>query len=331
MPEIKQANSQMCGFLSIFKAPLKDLRCYAVTNVKGELLANEAMSKHTSLRVGGPARIFYRPLDRNDLANFLSKLATNETILWLGLGTNLLVRDGGIDGVVIATAGRLNDFRQLDSHRIYAEAGVANATIVRNCGRIGLTGVEFLAGIPGTLGGALAMNAGAFGCETWQYVESVETIDHFGVCRTRAPNDFKISYRHVAGACGEWFLAANLALSTDTSAGSAKWVRDMLAKRRMQQPIGLATCGSVFRNPPGDFAGRLIDAAGFKGRRQGGACVSEKHANFIINDGNATALDIEKLIHLIKATVARVHNVDLTLEVRIVGEEINGVYQKTCH
>lgn len=287
---------------------------------RGELREYEPMSRHTSWRVGGPAERFYLPADIDDLALFLAALADDEPLFWLGLGSNLLVRDGGIKGTVIYTAGLLNELQGLDETRVRAEAGVSCAKVARFAARAGLSGCEFLAGIPGTMGGALAMNAGAFGGETWDTVCAVETIDRHGERRIREPSDYRIAYRGVDGPAGEWFVAAHLRLrAADAQAGQER-IKALLGKRNASQPTSQPSCGSVFRNPPGDHAARLIEACGLKGHCIGAACVSEKHANFIINTGEARAADIEALIAYVQDTVKREQGVDLIREVRIVGE-----------
>lgn len=292
----------------------------AMKPLRGELRIDEPMARHTTWRVGGLAHRFYRPADIVDLAEFLHRLPAGEPVFWLGLGSNLLVRDGGIRGVVIFTQGALDGLDQLDTDTVRAEAGVTCAKVARFCAKRGLVGVEFLAGIPGTLGGALAMNAGAFGGETWSRVASVETIARDGALRTRGPEDFEIGYRQVRGPAQEWFVAARLRLEHgDTDAATAR-IKALLERRNETQPTGQPSCGSVFRNPPGDYAARLIETAGLKGTCIGGACVSEKHANFIINTGKASAADIEALIARVAATVEQVHGVRLRTEVRVVGE-----------
>lgn len=290
-----------------------------MVKLRGELCHGEPLAGHTSWRVGGPARTFYRPADRDDLIRFLGDLDPEEPLLWLGLGSNLLVRDGGFPGVVIATRGRLDALRQAGERGLYAEAGCACAKVARFAARASLRGAEFLAGIPGTLGGALAMNAGAFGGETWPLVRSVETVDRFGMVRRRTPDDFEIGYREVRGSQGEWFLAAELALEPgDTALGQAR-IKSLLDRRAATQPTGLPSCGSTFRNPPGDHAARLIEAAGLKGLQIGGARVSEKHVNFIINTGLAKASDIEALIERLQLEVARQFGIELVTEVHRVG------------
>ncbi len=291
----------------------------ASTALRGVLRRDEPLARHNTWRVGGAARRYYEPADISDLAAFLRTLPQGELVLWLGLGSNLLVRDGGVPGTVIATAGALDELKQIDATTVRAGAGVACNKVARFCARLNLVGAEFLAGIPGTMGGALAMNAGAFGGETWPLVKTVETLDRRGVLRRRTPQDFEIAYRSVRGPADEWFVAVELRVQRGDGEASLARVKELLERRNTTQPIGLPSCGSVFRNPPGDFAARLIEAAGLKGACIGGACVSTKHANFIINTGEATAADIEALIARVARTVEELHGVRLSPEVRIVG------------
>jgi UDP-N-acetylmuramate dehydrogenase len=288
-------------------------------DVKSTTLRNEPLRKHTSWRVGGPADVFHEPTSVEDLQRTLAELPAEMPVHWLGLGSNLLVRDGGIRGAVIAT-GRLPRLleKQGDAH-VRAGAGLACMLLAKQCVRWHLGPAAFFAGIPGTVGGALAMNAGAFGGETWNHVEAVDTVDRRGERRTRARSEYEISYRTVRGPAPEWFLSATFRFDGDTESSLAT-IKALLAKRNASQPLGVPSCGSVFRNPPGDFAGRLIEQAGLKGRRIGGALVSEKHANFIVNTGKATAADIEALIDEVKVTVLQRSGVRLEPEVRIVGE-----------
>jgi UDP-N-acetylmuramate dehydrogenase len=283
------------------------------------VLHDVPMSKHTSWHAGGPADLFFTPRDAVDLSAFLTQLPSGVPMLWIGLGSNLLVRDGGVRGAVVATHGALSTLEHVSATRVYAEAGVPCARIARQCVKWGLGPAEFFAGIPGTLGGALAMNAGAWGGETWRHVIEVEVLDRRGMRRTRTPADYDIGYRHVRGPADEWFIAARMEFERKPGANEAA-IRELLDKRKQTQPIGEWSCGSVFTNPPGDHAARLIESAGLKGFRIGDASVSEKHANFIINRGAARAADIEALILHVQRTVAAVHHIDLTTEVRIVGD-----------
>src|SRR5690349_8062387 len=280
---------------------------------------DEPLSRHTSWHVGGPAEVFFNPRDRAELAAFLPTLPPEVPIHWIGLGSNLLVRDGGLPGVVISTHGALDALERTGETTVRAEAGVACARIARQCVKWGLGPAEFFAGIPGTLGGALAMNAGAFGGETWRHVTEVETIDRHGRLHTRPVSEYSVGYRHVVAPVeNEWFIAGRLTFERKAGANEAE-VRSLLERRKASQPIGEWSCGSVFTNPPGDHAARLVEVSGLKGFRIGDASVSQKHANFIINHGNATAADLEHLIGHVRDTVARVHGVALHPEVRIVG------------
>lgn len=282
---------------------------------------DEPMSRHTSWHVGGPADYWFEPQDRTDLMAFLRALPRELPLHWVGLGSNLLVRDGGLRGVVISTHGALSRLDRLSATTVYCEAGVPCARIARQCIKWGLGPADFFAGIPGTLGGALAMNAGAFGGETWKHVRSVETVDRAGVQHTRVAGEYRVSYRHVdAPVADEWFLAATLEFEQRAGADNVE-LKALLTRRKDTQPIGEWSCGSVFTNPPGDHAARLIDTAGLKGTRIGGAAVSDKHANFIINTGDATAADLEQLIAHVQRVVEQRHGVKLVPEVRVVGEE----------
>jgi UDP-N-acetylmuramate dehydrogenase len=283
------------------------------------VLRGVPMSKHTSWHTGGPADLFFTPRDTADLAAFIRKLPPDLPLLWIGLGSNLLVRDGGVRGAVVSTHGALGTLERSSATRIHAGAGVPCARIARQCVKWGLGPAEFFAGIPGTLGGALAMNAGAWGSETWSHVIEVEVIDRRGMRRTRQPADYEIGYRHVVGPADEWFVAARLEFERRPGVNDAA-IRELLERRRQTQPIGEWSCGSVFVNPPGEHAARLIESAGLKGLRIGDASVSEKHANFIINHGAARAADIEALILEVQRTVAAVHGIELVTEVRIVGD-----------
>jgi UDP-N-acetylmuramate dehydrogenase len=288
--------------------------------LRGDLRRDEPLARHTSWRVGGPAARFYRPADRDDLIAFLRSLPPKEPLLWLGLGSNLLIADAGWPGTVIETQGCLTAMEVIAPGRLRLEAGASCAKAARFATRQGLVGLEFFAGIPGTVGGALAMNAGAWGGETWPLVALVRTVDRGGEVRKRTPADFVIGYRQVGVPGGEWFLEAELELEHgDTEAAQAR-IRELLDRRAATQPTGLPSCGSVFRNPPGDHAARLVEVCGLKGLRFGGAEVSPKHANFIINTGNATARDIARLIDHVREEVERRHGVRLIPEVRRVGD-----------
>ena len=291
--------------------------------LRGELRFKEPMARHVTWRAGGAAARAYVPADLDDLAAFLRATRLDEPLLFVGLGSNLLVRDGGFDGTVVflhAVLGRLTFADGL----VYAEAGVAGPKVARFAANHGLAGAEFLAGIPGTVGGALAMNAGCYGGETWGIVDRVLMLDRRGNLHERRAGDFEIGYRHVGlrAASDEVFAAAWLRLPAGEGAASRGRIRELLEKRIASQPLQLPNAGSVFRNPPDDHAARLIEAAGLKGMAIGGAQVSEKHANFIVNpERRATAADIESLIERVQAVVREKFGVELLREVRIVGEK----------
>ena len=293
----------------------------AFMGVRGAIRSQESMAKHTSWKVGGPARYFFEPRDRNDLTAFLQSLDTEVPILWLGLGSNLLVRDGGFDGAVIAAHRGLSAMKPLGEGGLMAEAGVSCARFSRFATRQGWAGAEFLAGVPGTMGGALAMNAGAFGGETWNLVEEVDLVDREGVFHRRPARSFAVSYRKVEIPKAHWFTAGYFRLGEGSEKGETITVRSLLEKRAESQPVRQSSAGSVFQNPPGDHAARLIEASGLKGMRCGGAAVSMQHANFIVNDQEASANDIETLIKKVRETVADQTGVVLEPEVRFVGDD----------
>lgn len=292
--------------------------------LRGRWLVDEPMSRHVSWRAGGRARRAYVPADVADLAAMVAAIARTEPILFVGLGSNLLVRDGGYEGTVVFTHGALSGLRA-DGYTIHVEAGVASPKVARYAALRDLSGAEFLAGIPGTVGGALAMNAGCYGAETWQFVREVTVLGRDGSVRRRTRADYEIGYRHVvlrapADRHDEWFVGAALEFVPGRSDEARARIKDLLARRIATQPLGLPNAGSVFRNPPGDFAARLIEACGLKGHRIGGAVISERHANFVVNLGNATAADIERLLELAQARVLERFGIVLEREVRIVGE-----------
>jgi len=296
--------------------------------IRGTLLFDEPMARHCSWRCGGSAKRYFVPADLADIQVMLQQLPSDENILWLGLGSNLLVRDAGFDGTVIATQNAMKQLELKENNTVYVGAGVADAKLARFTTRHHLTKGEFFAGIPGLVGGALAMNAGAFGGETWRQVVSVETLDRSGALHTRTPDEYEIGYRHVQlknSQQQEWFVAATMKFEKmgDTENTQMLDIKGLLAKRAATQPVGSANCGSVFRNPDNGFAARLIESCGLKGKRIGGAMVSEKHANFIINDDNASASDIESLIEHVQHVVLEKCGVELKTEVRIVGEKLS--------
>jgi len=328
------------------------------SGLRGELKRREPMASHVSWRAGGPAQTAYFPADLDDLVGFLRSLPAGEPVHMTGLGSNLLVRDGGLRGTVIFTHRALREIR-LDhlgarGGGVYAEAGVACPKVARYAALNELAGAEFLAGIPGTVGGALAMNAGCYGGETWDIVAHVLTVDRTGKTRARTREDYEIDYRSVVlrgheipptppllkggeipstpplakgGARGdleEWFVAASFRLKRGSGAESRSKITELLKRRIATQPLGEPNAGSVFRNPKGDYAARLVEACGLKGRVIGDAKISDKHANFIVNRGGARAADIEALILLAERSVKEKFGITLEREVRIVGESDAG-------
>jgi UDP-N-acetylmuramate dehydrogenase len=283
-------------------------------------LRDEPMARHVSWRAGGRADRFFVPSDLQALSVFLQQLKKDEPLLFVGLGSNLLVRDGGFRGTVILMhSAELRP--EMRDGRVYAQAGVAAPKVARFAALHQLAGAEFLAGIPGTVGGALAMNAGCYGSETWDVVESVETVDRSGTVHLRSKQEFEIGYRHCHFPKQEWFTGAFFKLPAGDGGASRARIKEFLVKRIATQPLSLPNAGSVFRNPPGDHAARLIESCGLKGLARGGARVSEMHANFIVNPkGVARASDIEWLIEEVRARVLARTSIALVPEVRIVGE-----------
>ena len=303
--------------------------------LRGRFLYNEPMKKHVSWRAGGVAQRVYIPADLDDLTWLVRAVPADEAIHMVGLGSNLLVRDGGVRGVLILLHGVLRKLAiegrtqglppappGVDSALIYAEAGVASAKLARFAANHDLVGGEFWAGIPGTVGGAIAMNAGCYGSETWDRLAQVRTLDRQGRLNERLPGEYVTGYRHVAlrQMHEEWFIGGWFRLERGDGAASRQKIKALLQQRIATQPLRLPNAGSVFRNPPDDFAARLIESCGLKGYRIGDAQVSEKHANFIVNLGQATATDIERVIEHVEDTVEARTNVRLIREVRIIGE-----------
>ncbi len=306
--------------------------------LRGKVHMKESMKKHTSWRAGGEAERIYIPADLLDLTYFLCSLSESEPVHMLGLGSNLLVRDGGLKGTVILLHAQLGDL-QLEHQDeieglIYAEAGVTCAKVARFAALHNLIGAEFLTGIPGTVGGALAMNAGCYGAEMWEVIEKVKILNRSGQIYERRPINYEINYRHVSLKIKssienqeskniiseEWFVGGWLRLKSGNGATSRKKIKELLIRRIGSQPLNLPNAGSVFSNPPGDYAARLIESCGLKGFRVGGATVSTKHANFIVNTGHATAADIEEVMRVMQDTVEKKTGVKLMQEVRIIGE-----------
>jgi UDP-N-acetylmuramate dehydrogenase len=287
---------------------------------RGNLRQNHPLAEYTSWKIGGPAEYFYEPADLEDLKQFLHDWKKQPVIV-LGAGSNVLIRDGGIKGLVIYLRNYLNELSELDDFTLRVEAGVGLARLVQECTHLGMADAAFMAGIPGTVGGALAMNAGAYGDCIWNHVAAVETINRSGEIKLRPAKEFTANYREVIGlSTEEWFVAAQLSFAHGDARDIEQQIREHLQKRKNSQPLDLPNCGSVFRNPQNDYAARLIENCGLKGKQIGGAKISEKHANFIVNCGGAKASDVETLMQEIVTTVKRVHNIDLISEVHVLGE-----------
>lgn len=292
-----------------------------MNSVRGSIKHNELLSRHTSWRVGGPARTFFEPADREDLITFVRALPADEPLLWLGLGSNLLVRDGGFAGTVIHLHGALDALRLESEQIIFVEAGTHCARLAKFAKDEKLAGLGFMAGIPGTVGGALAMNAGAWGGETWPAVSEAEIIRRDGGTEWLPAGDFRFAYREVAApqrAIG--FIAARFNVTPDADGSHERYTRESLAKRKATQPVGKPSAGSTFRNPVGDHAARLIESCGLKGHRIGGATVSVQHANFVLTEDGTRAADIEQLIAHLRETVKAKTGIELHAEVKIVGD-----------
>ena len=281
---------------------------------------DESMVKHTSWGIGGCADLFYSPKSREDLVSFLSSIDPNLPITWIGKGTNILVRDGGIRGVVISTKSFLKEIEKTSEYLYKVEAGVACVELALFCQKNGIGPAAFFSGIPGSIGGALTMNAGSFGMETWDLVQDVEVINEKGNISFIEKESFDIAYRTVTFPFRLWFLSCSMSLSSDEQTTKDNLI-ELRNQRIRTQPLNEDTCGSVFKNPPGNFAGALIEESGLKGFKIGSASISEQHANFIVNEGGATAGDIENLIQHTRQVVREKYGIDLQLEVRIMGEK----------
>ena len=296
------------------------------TALRGTLSRNVPLARYTTWRCGGPGDRVYVPADRDDLAAFVRGIPAGEPLTVIGLGSNILVRDGGIRGAVIVLHAALNALELRDGS-IYAEAGVASPKVARFAAKHGCADAEFLAGIPGTVGGALAMNAGCYGGETWRHVAQVEIVSRAGSVEVEPASAYATGYRSVRRAGGGApqciFTAAWFAFPKGDGRAARERIAELLRRRLATQPLNLPNAGSVFRNPDGDHAARLIESCGLKGFAIGGARVSEKHANFIVNpDGRASAADIEAIIAHVRETVRAETRVDLEPEVQVIGEGV---------
>jgi UDP-N-acetylmuramate dehydrogenase len=297
------------------------------SSLRGQLLPDEGMARHVSWRAGGHATLAYVPADLSDLQVFMAEMPNDRQVFFVGLGSNFLVRDGGFDGVIVLMHNTHGVMR-IDGDLVYSEAGVASPKVARFAANHSYVGAEFLAGIPGTIGGALAMNAGCYGAETWDVIDHVQTIDRQGRLHRRGRTDFSLGYRHCEPIASreEFFIAAWMRFGTGDREAARERIKVLLTQRANSQPLTLPNAGSVFRNPTGDFAARLIEACGLKGFAIGGARISEKHANFIVNPkGQGSATDIERLIQHARDTVLARFGIALVPEVRVIGDAVREV------
>ena len=299
-----------------------------MAQLRGRLEQQVAMAHHVSWHAGGMASAAYWPADCDDLREFVRRQPADAALLLVGNGSNLLVRDGGFDGTAIFTAGlqKLQIELAPPAHgyrQVYAEAGVAATQLAKFAAANGLTGLEFLAGIPGTVGGCVAQNAGCFGSESWDCIDRVNMLNRRGELIQRSHAEFEVGYRRVEPLIevGEWFAGAWFDLREADGSAAMRTVHEFIAKRRDSQPLDMPNAGRAFRNPQDNFAARLIQLAGMAGARLGGARVSERHPNFVINGGDASASDIERLIDLVAERVQEKFGVRLQCDVRIVGNK----------
>ena len=290
-------------------------------NIRGQIRENVSLKEYNTWKVGGKAEYFFEPYDLNDLKFFLANFQKTN-ITFLGNGSNVLIRDGGIKGCVICLKNTLKDYKIINDDEISFEAGFSCMKIAQITARNNFSGLEFLCGIPGSLGGALAMNAGCYGGNVWEKVTKVVLINEKGILIERNKKEFKIGYRNVELEKGCFFVSAIFKLDHNLLNNSQEIIKNFLEDRRKKQPTGLPSCGSVFKNPDHHHAANLIDSLGLKGFKIGGAHISTKHANFIISDKSASSNDIEKLIDYIQKKVYEEKNIFLETEVKFVGNNI---------
>ncbi len=286
--------------------------------VRGELRAGVPLARYTWFRVGGPAEVLFEPADAADLAAFISRRPVGVPLTVIGGTSNILIRDGGVPGVVIRLGKEFASIN-VDGDRIKAGAAAADVNVARRARDAGLGGLEFMVGIPGTIGGAIRMNAGAYGREFKDICETVEAIDELGQPVTLDAAELGFGYRHAMVPESYIFVSATLRGTPDDRDAIAARMADIQSKRETSQPVRTRTGGSTFANPPGHKAWELIDAAGCRGLRRGDAMVSEEHCNFLINVGDATARDIEGLGEEVRARVARHSGIELQWEIRRIG------------
>jgi len=287
--------------------------------VRGKLLRDEPLGPFTWFRVGGNADVLFLPADPDDLSEFLSQLPLDIPVCVLGVGSNVIVRDGGIEGVVIRLAGKAFAEIIVDEDQVIADAGALDSAVAKAAAKAGLAGLEFYAGIPGTIGGALTMNAGCYGRETKDVLASAWGFDRAGEVVAYSLEDFGYTYRHSeVPADIIWMQAVFHGVADDPAAITAR-MEEITARREASQPIREKTGGSTFKNPEGQSSWKLVDAAGWRGKPFGGAMVSDQHANFIINTGDATASDIEGLGEAVRADVLAKTGIQLDWEIKRIG------------
>jgi UDP-N-acetylmuramate dehydrogenase len=289
--------------------------------VRGRLERDALLAPFTWLRVGGRADVLFVPEDEDDLAAFLKSLDPSVPVMTLGVGSNTLVRDGGIEGVVIRLGRGFSKVEARGDHTIYAGAGVPDAVLAREAGKAGIAGLEFYRGVPGSVGGACVMNAGCYGAETKDVLVEAYAVRRSGEQVTLSNTDMGFTYRKsAAAASGDLIFTGALFRGTpDDPAAIAARMDEITTRREASQPIREKTGGSTFKNPPGDSSWRLVDAAGWRGKPFGGAMFSDKHANFLINTGEASAADLEGLGEAVRADVKAKFGVDLEWEIKRVG------------
>lgn len=291
-------------------------------DVRGQLLTNEPLGPLTWFQVGGRAEALFLPKDEADLADFLRALDAQVPVTVLGVGSNTLVRDGGVDGVVIRLGRSFADVTPIDETRIAAGAAALDATLAREAAKAGIAGLEFYRGVPGSVGGALVMNAGCYGAETRDVLVEAYALTRAGQRLTLSNADMAYSYRRSARAAAEplIFLGALFEGTADDPAAITARMEAITARREQSQPIREKTGGSTFKNPDGQSAWKLVDEAGWRGRPYGGAMFSPQHANFLINTGSATAADLEGLGETVRAEVRAKLGVELEWEIKRIGK-----------
>jgi len=294
----------------------KELR----TRVRGKVLSREPMARHTTFKIGGPADLVVVSEDAEDLKVALAFARSNGLCVFvLGSGSNTLVRDGGIRGMVILP-GKFQDLER-EGDEVAAGAGVRISRLLAFCSKQGLTGLEFLSGVPGTVGGAVWGNAGAWGGATADRLARVQLVTQEGDDLILGREVIPFAYRFSGFPRGAVIVRATFALAPGDPTAIRQQISRWLVQRNASQPVEFRSAGSIFKNPPGDYAGRLVDAAGVKGTRIGGAMISEKHGNFFVNLGEARAADVLALVALARERVRATAGIDLELEIRVVGED----------